>query len=196
MRFMLIICAVGLVANANAQSDESEWKVEKEGRGITVETRITDKSPIKEFRASTVIESPLSDLMAQLKSLENHPEWMIDITHAENIADEGMVWLYKIKTPFPMKPRYIVVDVVEESDDAFYKVTMSSSEVVPEDVGNHEHIPIVEGYWHLTAIDANTTNVSYQFLSDPGLSMPDWLVNMFIVNNPYKTLKNLQDRMQ
>ena len=64
------------------------------------------------------------------------------------------------------------------------------------EVDDHVHVPIVKGYWQFNMIDDSTTLVRYQFLSDPGLPMPDWLINMFIVKNPYKTLQNLRERLE
>ena len=175
---------------------QSEWKIEKESQGIVVQTRITDLSPIKEFRASTTVGAPLAMLVAELNAVEEHPQWMADITYGERLQEMPEVLHYNVKTPFPLKDKYIVVDVSQQGDDSGHKIEMTTSEMAPNAIDGHERIPVVEGYWEFQKLDDSTTRVTYQFLSDPGLKMPDWLVNMFIVNGPYKTLKDLKKRLE
>lgn len=181
--------SISLPAIACAQT---EWVVEKNNHGIVVETRITDLTPIKEFRAKTTVNAPMESVVDALVEVEKHPEWMVDIAHAERLNDDPEILHYNIDTPFPMKDRYIVVQVTTTRSDRSCRLEMESAEATPNEIDDHVHIPIVRGYWQFDEINDSTTAVQYQFLSDPGLKMPDWLVNMFIVNNPYKTLRNLK----
>ncbi len=59
-------------------------------------------------------------------------------------------------------------------------------------------VPIshVAGYWQFTKVEDNITDVVYQFVSDPGGNIPDWLVNSFVVQSPYHTLENLRERLE
>jgi len=194
--FKLAVMAHSVLLLMNTLSAQTDWEIEKDNNGIIVETRVTDLTPIKEFRAKTTIKAPMEKVVATLQDIEHHPEWMIDISHAQRLSEAPEVLHYNIKTPFPMKDRYIVVDVVTTTEDSMVRLAMESSAATPTEIEDHVHIPIVRGYWQFEKIDAATTAVQYQFLSDPGLKMPDWLINMFIVNNPYKTLRNLKKRLE
>ena len=37
------------------------------------------------------------------------------------------------------------------------------------------------------------TLINNQFISDPGGSMPAWVVNSFLASNPYNTVKELKE---
>ena len=187
---------LGVLFLNTLSSQATEWKVEKDHHDIVVETRVTELSPIKEFRATTTVEAPLSALVGVLDAVETHPEWMADIVYAERLQESPEVLHYNIDTPFPLKDRYIVVEVLKTSDDNSYRFEMSASEAEPTAIDDQERIPMVQGYWQFDRIDDNTTRVMYQFLSDPGINMPDWVVNMFIVGGPYKTLKNLRKMVE
>jgi hypothetical protein len=54
-------------------------------------------------------------------------------------------------------------------------------------------IEISQGSWIFKKIDDNRVEVIHQFMSDPGGNIPKWIVNMFIVSGPYKTLENLKE---
>ncbi len=183
------VLSMSVIAPLSAQTD---WVIEKDQNGIVVETRVTDLTPIKEFRAKTTVKAPIETVVDALVTVEKHPDWMVDINHAERLNEDPEILHYNIDTPFPMKDRYIVVQVTTTHSDGSYRLEMESTEATPNKIDDHVHIPIVRGSWQFDQINDSTTAVQYQFLSDPGLKMPDWLVNMFIVNNPYKTLKNLK----
>ena len=44
------------------------------------------------------------------------------------------------------------------------------------------------GSWIFIPVSKNKIMVKYQFVADPGLNIPNWIINLFIVNGPYKTL--------
>lgn len=50
----------------------------------------------------------------------------------------------------------------------------------------------IRGQWLIKFIDNENCKVTYQFMADPEGFLPGWVVNLFVVDGPYKTLKNLQ----
>jgi hypothetical protein len=57
-------------------------------------------------------------------------------------------------------------------------------------------MPVADGYWQLTELENGDIRVVLEQLSDPGGGIPAWLINMFIVQSPYKTLYNLREIVQ
>jgi hypothetical protein len=51
------------------------------------------------------------------------------------------------------------------------------------------------GFWLLCENNGKTT-VTYQFFTDPKANFPDWVINLFIVDGPYKTLLNLKKKVK
>ncbi len=175
---------------------QTEWKLEKSGNGIEIHTREIPEVEIKEFKASTIIDVPIDDVIAELDNVDAHPEWMSDITFARTLPDSPHITHYNIKLPFPFKNRYVVMENETKASDGSHRIEMWTSDLELSDVDGHVKIPYVKGYWQFTRIDDSTTEVVYQFVSDPGGSVPDWLVNAFVVQSPFKTLTKLKKRLE
>lgn len=193
LRLPVIILFLLSTVCAKAQTD---WELEKSDNGIEIYTREIPEVEIKEFKAKTVVEAPMDELIAALDNIDDHPEWMSDITFARTIPDSPHITHYNIKLPFPFKNRYVVMENVAESGGDSHRIEMWTSELELDDVDDHVRIPYVKGYWQFTKIDDSTTEVVYQFVSDPGGKVPDWLVNAFVVQSPYKTLTKLKKRLE
>ena len=108
-------------------SSQTDWEIEKDQDNILIETRVTDLTPIKEFRATTTVKAPINDVVRALTEVEKHPEWMTDIEYAERISETPEVLHYNVKTPFPMKDRYIVVEVKTMSSDSSWRLEMENT---------------------------------------------------------------------
>ena len=52
---------------------------------------------------------------------------------------------------------------------------------------------LVQGKWEVETVDDKNVLVSYQFLADPEGSLPSWIINMFLVDDPFKTMQNLRE---
>jgi hypothetical protein len=57
---------------------------------------------------------------------------------------------------------------------------------------NHVRIPQARGRWELVQEDADTVRARFTFLADPGGKLPVWVVNLFVVDSPYKSLSQLR----
>ena len=51
----------------------------------------------------------------------------------------------------------------------------------------------VEGEWIITSVNDSTCNVQHRFLADPAGSLPGWVVNLFAVDGPFQSMKNLRE---
>jgi len=175
---------------------QSKWKLEKSGKGISVYTRHIPETSFKEFKAEILINATMKDLEQALHQVKFHPEWMAGVEYTNVLSSEPEILLYNMHLPFPFTDRYVVMSIKTESNADTYKVTLIHSDYPPGEVGDKVEIEYIKGYWLFTKVDENTTSVVYQFVTDPGGNLPEWLVNIFIVKNPYKTLNNLRERLE
>lgn len=195
MHLRIILLLLGL-ATAQSSIAQTEWELEKSGDGIEIYTREIDEVEIKEFKAKTTIEANINDLIDALDAVDEHPDWMSDVSYARTLPDAPHVMHYNIKLPFPFKNRYVVMESEANRVGDVHRIEMWTSEMELDDMDGHVRIPYVKGYWQFTELDENTTEVVYQFVSDPGGKVPDWLVNAFVVQSPYKTLSKLRKRLE
>jgi hypothetical protein len=53
-------------------------------------------------------------------------------------------------------------------------------------------MPSGRGSWEFIPLGNGTTKVYHNFGGDPGGKIPAWIVNMFLVDGPYKTMIGLR----
>lgn len=194
----LLTCTI-ITAELPAQED---WKLAKSKNGIDVYLRKTPESPIKEFRVETLIKAPIGKVVGELGAIRAHPQWMEGVEEAQQIINPAgssdSLLHYMIDMPFPFGDRDIVLHKSSGySDDgtAFHIALTGRNDLVPE-CEDYTRMLFARGRYDLKSNKNGGTHVTYQFVSDPGGSIPNWLANAFIVNNPYKTMRNLRERLE
>ncbi len=197
MKLIVLISSTFLLLFiTTAVKSQTEWKLEKSGKGITVYTRLIPESTIKEFRAEVIVSANLGELEEAMRQIEHHHEWMSSVESVERLKDQPEILQYNMHLPFPFTGRYVVLTSTTVSKNGTCRVTLDYSDYPPGDTEDRVEIEYLKGYWLFTMIDNNTTSVVYQFVSNPGGNLPDWLVNSFIVKNPYRTLGNLKHMLE
>ena len=176
------------------------WELEKNKNGIKVYTRKTDQSSIKEFKAITTVDAKrlrVAEIVARVSDYINwFPKCSDSKTLKEISSTERKVY-YRVDLPWPTADRDIImnlkVKVNKEKKETLLLFTQSSGGM--NKVDGVVRMPYAKGYWKLTTV-GDQTKVHYQFIGDPGGSLPDWIINMFIVDSPYDALVALKAKLK
>jgi len=178
------------------ENQEAEWELKKEEDGIRVYTREVEGSNIREFKASSHISASQETIYNILLDIPNYPKWIEDVEEASILskAENERDFHYQLSLPWPMKDRDIAMSmkIYYQDDQSILLKLTSNSLLVPE---NDDFIRMynVVGEWLVTPMDDSNCQVTYQFLADPEGFLPAWVINIFIIDGPFKTLKNLQE---
>lgn len=196
--FLLLVSSTAFCLEKETQSmeDSSGWNLRKDKHGIQVYTRDHKKEGLLEYLAITVIDAELETLVEIIHDVENYPGWTENCETAsvfKVLSDSSMIEYMTTKVPWPLDDRDVVMEFIVSShtEGYFEAILKSVPEVVPESE-DFVRIHISEGSWIFKKNAENKVEVIHQFLSDPGGNIPMWIVNMFIVSGPYKTLLNLK----
>ena len=190
----MLICILS-VMNVFAQGED--WKLEKEKDGISVYTRQPEGTNIKEFKATVEIQSEIQFLVDMVLDVEEYNQWMDNIKSAEvfqRINDDNFFVYSEINVPWPMTNRDLITKnkVNRDANSGAVHITLKGMEgILPEKEGIIR-MPEADGFWIFTPQKNGYISVVYQFLGDPGGSIPDWMINMFLVDGPYKSLTNMK----
>jgi ribosome-associated toxin RatA of RatAB toxin-antitoxin module len=171
----------------------SGWELKKDAEGIQIYTRSVDNSNVKEFKATGIVKASAKDILAVLKDVENYAKWIEDVKYSRKISQEEnkMDFYYQIDLPWPMKDRDMALSMnISQTEDSIAVMLKSNNQIVADDE-DFIRMNKVDGEWILYPIDATSCRVAYRFLADPEGSLPAWVVNLFIVDSPFKTLQNL-----
>lgn len=186
------------ILSLNFSLAEDPWELEKNSNGIKVYTRYTSKSSIKEFKAITTINADKLKISNILMKVGNYVSWYPDISESSLLKilniNERIVY-YKLDVPWPADDRDAVLkfEIKKQSHEILIKINCLSNYKAKND--GVVRIIKASGFWKLTT-NGNKTKVVYQFLTDPAGSLPAWIINMMIVDNPYQTLVSLKKKVE
>ena len=194
--FWITIIVLLLTFNASAQKN---WNLVKEEVGIKVYTKTESGSEYKAFKAEMQVSCKIENIVEVLKNTDKINNWVVNCKGVKLLKTEDNDQYYYIETslPLPFENRDMVYH--------FQYIEINSEQVrvivtgIPEYIQPKEGIVRMvktNGYWLLTSIDMNTTDVTYQMHVEPGGLIPAWLANPFIKNVPFSTFKELRNIVQ
>jgi hypothetical protein len=199
---LLFLYSAHNLAHAKSNSvkvtgDSIEWKLRKDKNGIKVYTRNHEGKGLLEYRATTLIETNMDRLVKMIYDVENYPAWTANCASAEIhevLSDSSWIEYMVTPVPWPIDNRDVVLKctVTDHSVDYFEARLTSLPDAVPEKE-KYTRVQDSRGSWIFKKADNNRVEIIHQFYGDPEGNIPNWIVNMFIVNGPYNTLLNLKE---
>lgn len=198
--FVLFVCSSFLHTKIDGNStldDDNNWKLRKDKNGIKVYTTDQNNSGILEYKAIMTIEADIEQLIIIINDVAKYPSWMANCKVAEKyttISDSSRIEYMTTSVPWPLNDRDVAFEfvIINRTNDYFEARLKAIPDALPE---KEKYIRIrnSEGSWIFNKVDKSKVEIIHQFYGDPEGNMPDWIVNMFIVGGPYKTLLNLKN---
>jgi hypothetical protein len=179
----------------------SDWKLGKEKNGISVYTRMMEDSKFKEYKSIGRVEASPEELVELLMEVEEYTEWMDRVIIAEMVkADrKDVFYIYtEVKVPWPFDNRDQVTKSLVTRDPESGVITLEVTIVPgfrPEKDGV-VRLTTGSGCWVFTPLENGNTEVYHRFGADPGGTIPAWVVNMFLVDGPYKNMIGIQKMLK
>lgn len=178
---------------------DEPWATEKTEDGITVLTRKTAGSPLKEFQGRMVIRASLSAIVAVFSDAPSYPTWQFECQSASVLTRTDFYnrTTYVVnRAPWPVSNRDLVVRSVLTQDKQTKTVTVwlqGLPNAIPPRSGL-VRVAALQGFWQLQPVGNGNVSVVYQMLVDPGGSLPAGLANASAVMIPFKTLQKLRQK--
>ncbi len=174
--------------------DDGGWEHARTAEGVEVYTRAVPGSAFKEFRATGVVPAPLSQVVSWWRDPSTFTAWIDSCMEARRVdAGEGVKASYLVfDFPFPASNRDVVLRVVEveATRERAVMESRSTEGLVPE-VDGLVRIAKMHGRWEFSAEGENSTRVVYRQHMDAGGSLPAFILNRAVVDNPIGTLSGL-----
>lgn len=189
--FLLAALVFSLGHNSHAQA----WELKKDTDSIKVFTREVNRSSIKEFKAIGNVAANSETILSILKDVPSYTQWIEDVKYTNTVSssENHLSFYYQMNLPWPAKDRDLCLDMeITRLDKSITVMLTSNPDLVPMDK-DFIRILLVEGQWVITALDEQNSEVEHQFLADPEGSLPAWIVNLFAVDSPHQTMKNLRE---
>lgn len=180
---------------ASQAQNKDGWVLKNEKNDVKVFYRKT--SDVYEVKLITSIKSSLTGLVTLLSEVENYPSWGYKVAESKlvsQVSDKESVYYSKLDFPWPLDDRDIIMRNRIEQDPISRKIVATSNAVpatLPENNGV-VRIKTATTKWTIVPGQGGWLYVEYYIYSNPGGSLPDWLVNMAIDVGPRETIKNIR----
>jgi len=195
----LIALIIGFISivNLNAQTD---WELKKEEDGIKVYLREVEGSKIQEYKAETILKGKVSSYIAVMKDVNSYAE-LYEHTKEVRLINENdtfHVHYLATDTPWPVKDRDAVYSSTysQHYDTKLVRIDMKIETGYVDENDDYVRMEKADGYWLFYQIEPNKVEITYQMHAEPGGSIPNWVINMFLVDTPIEDIKMLQERAQ
>lgn len=191
MKALFLFFTITFVLNAN------EWIVRLNKDEIEVQTKKTALSDVDSFRAITIANAPLNQVLSLIEDPARSSLWIKYCKEEEVLKIiNPNTWIKRTITnmPWPLADRDSISKNVKTGSEDGKIITIHFDSIANFYPVQEEfvRIELLNGYWKLEAIDDNKTKVTYEVLTDPK-NLPAWLVNTGVVEQPYETLNNLKN---
>ncbi|MBF5041316.1 MULTISPECIES: START domain-containing protein [Myxococcaceae] len=178
---LVVLLALG----AGPASPPAAWEAVTEVDGIRVYARERAESSVSEVRAVGMVDAPPLAVWQVVRDYANQPKSSPYVEVARVLASEAdgkVILLYNvIKAPLADR-RDVTVRITDESDwqegRGYLKARWTASELGPPPTPGIVRIHLNDGFWLLEPMDGGArTRVTYSLYTDPGGSVPRWIVN-------------------
>lgn len=144
------------------------------------------------------IHATADEVIRLITDVNQYPKWLPRCKSARIVAhinpNEFLVYIcYDL--PWPVADRDCVsrMKITREANGTTTITSTCEPKYIKEENGVVRVTQMV-GKWKITP-RANGVEVMNEYSSDPGGSLPDWLINSHSVDNPYEMFSIIQEKM-
>lgn len=209
--FRVLLLLVLLSSNALANNDtkalpdvESNegWELQLDKDDIQIYTRDWPGSDFVAVKTVQLIQSSLSNIVANYLDVASYPEWVRDLRTGKLIRDfndqgERIAYM-RMDMPWPLQDRDTVIGQSVSQDPETLVVRVkewNESRVLPT-VDGVVRVPKVQSEFVLLPAENGAVKMVWQGHNEPGGIIPSFLVNWLIDNVFYESCLNMRERFE
>jgi hypothetical protein len=175
---------------------QDDWKLKQNKEGIEIYTKPLENSHLKGIKVKCALPVTLSQLVTVIMDVNTAAEWVYSTkssTLLKKVSAAELYYYSEVSLPWPISNRDFIAHL-KVTQDPHTKVVTIDGPVVSNYLPEKKDIVRVRssyGKWVLTPLK-NNVKIEYTLETDPGGSLPAWLVNLFVAKGPHETFKNLK----
>jgi hypothetical protein len=197
---IIIFCAAMLGCLLCKAQDEWTLKVNKAGIEIYTKASLLN-SDLKAVRVNCVLPATLSQIVAVILDVNTGAEWVYSTkssTLLKQVTPAELYYYSEVSLPWPISDRDFIAHLITAQDPRTKIVTIDGPTVtnyLPQKK-NIVRVKQSSGKWIITPAGKKSVRIEYTLETDPGGSLPSWLVNLFVTKGPMETFKKLKLQVQ
>lgn len=194
IHYRIIFFLLGFFTFLQVSFSQKDWTLDTSKDGISIYTKDTPNSDIKQFKLVTTIKSDIKKVYELLRNVEGMHLWYDKIKSVQmlqKISDNEGVYLLEYSLPFPLKNRVSTVKGKMDFDKkaGIIKVnTTYQAFAIPANMKDLLLITKIWSSWEITTLPTGELSIIHMGSMDPGGNIPTWLVNDGVTTGPIKTI--------
>jgi len=196
-----IVAGIILMTTITGFNIAAKWSLKKNEDSIKIYTREAANTSLKQVKVNFTVHSTPDKITHTVLDIKNHNVWMDKVKEAKilkTISEDEFYIYYEFESPWPTSNRDIVnhTKIFRDSNHQITKITSKSApNFIPEKDGV-VRITLSEGSWVFTSAENGTIEVNHILLASPGGGVPEWVINMFIVDQPFVSHRKLKKYLE
>ncbi|MFE8071087.1 START domain-containing protein [Marinobacteraceae bacterium S3BR75-40.1] len=180
-------------------AEDTCWEPARQEEGISAWTCDLPESDYDAIRLETIVDRSPAWLLTLNTRAEELADWMASFKNVDVIQQAAWYDYFlhiRYAFPFPYEDRDSVTHSWAMRDPQSGRVRLqfeAAADMIPPEP-DHVRMPTLRGAWTFTPLDDGRTRVVYESVLDPGGQGPAWVVNMFGLDVPFKTMVALRAR--
>jgi hypothetical protein len=204
-RLLLLLFPLSLSFILAESASAKGWTVERKDDGIVVSTRSEPGRELPSFKGTGRVKANMWEILAILRDGPRRREWMTRSGVTATLKETGpweSVSYQQTLAPFPASDRDVVMRtrVFQREEPKELIATFDfhpwTKPIKGVDRDDFVLMPYLKGYWRMTYISAEETEVTYMVNTDPGGMLPNWLIKRISRDLPYWTLVGLRKQVK
>ena len=194
---LLLAFLFAVVPSLSAQ----DWELKRDRGGIKVYVRDQPDSNIKELKFTTTVAASLQTIAAVLMHVEGFDDWVyasMESRVIKKVSDEEVYYYTQIDFPWPLDNRDLVLHSKFWQDKktlALHSKT-SSCQWMEKEKEDLVRIKKADIHWIFTPLGNGKVRLDYTLNSDPGGSIPAWMINLAADQGPLQTMIKFKEMLE
>jgi hypothetical protein len=173
------------------------WKLAKSAEGIQIYTSPVPGTEFSMFRAITRVKTSLLSLVAIWSNADSFTGWMFTCKEARLLEKESeQTYIIYILTavPWPLSNRDNILRSALTQDKVTGKITIEMTGLPDYMEKRPNTVRVIKAFGkvELTPLENHEIEVSFEYFMNPGGLIPAPIINLFLLDFPFFTLKKMR----
>lgn len=188
-QFIIILLGLSVGFSLSAQA----WELSKSKDGISVYTKSTEKYRMPASKVTATFKASYEKVVDAIYNVENYTQYVPDCAEIKVLKRTGsnqLIYYGLYDTPWPAADRDLVIMLSKVEIANGVRIDMTNKSNFIEVQEKATRIPIYFGTWEILKTSAGV-KVTLEYQTDPGGSVPDWMIQGAATKTPFNMVENL-----
>jgi hypothetical protein len=198
----LLIASILFHSFSAAAQKADGWNLKKEEKSIKVYLKEVPGSKIKHLKFSTEVKATMSAVASLLLSHEHFDEWSYGSKNTkllEKKSETEFFYSTEIEFPWPATDRDAVLHsklTQNKKDGSLQQRIVSAPESMLPRSKDKVRVRYADLTYQAVPAGAGLIQINYLMKTDPGGTLPAWMINLAADEGPIKTMLKFKEKLK